>query len=185
MKKKFMLITLWIVARIRLKLERRFFKRRSPKGWEELEELDNWRNAFSLDSDSFDYVINRLPYKSDAMQGFLDYSFPIDRPDYFFKNLPYGRDCDDWTRIWCAYCNYHNQVCEEWIVTTQRHPFKNSHFVAVVHEDEGYRLLDYHRWNLKPTVEDAVASVCDHWTIFDPENILAVKYKVWIPKKGE
>ena len=179
--KKIMLAILWIVTRIRLWLEPWFFKKRAPKGWEELDDLDNWRDALELDSDSFDYVINRLPYKSDAWQGFLDYSFPIDKPEYFFKDLPYGRDCDDWTRIWCAYYCHHSRVCEEWVITTTKHPFKNSHFVAVVHEDDGFRLLDYHRWGLSPTVEQAVASVCDHWSTFDPDNLLAVKYKVWTP----
>lgn len=181
MRKRIAEFILLIVARIRLKMEKRFFKHRSPKDWEELEDLENWNDVRDLDSDSFDYVINRLPYKSDAMQGFMDYSFPIDKPEYFFKNLPYGRDCDDWTRVWCSYCKYHKQVVEEWIVTTIRHPFKDSHFVAVVHEDNGFRLLDYHRWNLKPTVEQAVASVCDHWTSYDPENLLAVRYKTWTP----
>ena len=175
------LFILTLIARLRLMLEPWLFRRRSPKNWEELDDMESWRGAFDLDADSFDYVINHLPYRSDAFQGFLDYSFPIDRPDYFFKDLPYGRDCDDWTRIWCAYCNYHKKVAEEWIVTTKHHPFRNSHFVAVVHEDEGFRLLDYHRWELKPTVEQAVASLCDHWTTFDPANILAVRYKIWTP----
>lgn len=181
MRKRVRLFILWLISRLRLKLEAGFFKRRSPKGWEELEDLENWRDVFDLDSDSFDYVINKLPYKPDAMQGFLDYSFPIDHPEYFFKDLPFGRDCDDWARIWCAYYLAHKKVVEEWIVTTTARPFKDSHFVAVVHEDDGYRLLDYRRWNLKPTVEDAVASLCDHWTTFDPENLLAVRYKTWIP----
>lgn len=181
MSKKFKLFGLWLASKIRWRLESRLFRRRAPKNWIDLEDLDNWNDVRFLDSDSFDFVINRLPYKPDAMQGFLDYSFPIDKPEYFFKNLPYGRDCDDWSRIWCAYYNWWGKVCEEWIVTTTDHPFKNSHFVAVVHEDDGYRLLDYHRWELKPTVEQAVASLCDHWTTFDPENLLAVRYKVWIP----
>lgn len=176
-----MTFILKIVAMLRLLLEKHFFKHRAPKDWEELEDLDNWRDVFDLDSDSFDYVINQYKYKPDAMQGFLDYSFPIDRPEYFFKDLPFGRDCDDWTRVWCAYCNYHKQVVEEWIVTSKKHPFKNSHFVAVVHEDEGYRLLDYHRFGLWPTVESAVASLCSHWTIYDPDSMIAVRYKVWIP----
>ena len=175
-------LILQMVAFLRLKMEARFFKRRAPKNWQDLPDLVNWRDAFDLDSDSFDYTINRLPYKADAWQGFLDYSFPIDHPEYFFKELPYGRDCDDWTRIWCAYCNYHGLVCEEWIVTTTDHPFKDSHFVAVVHEDKGYRLLDYHRYRLWPTVEAAVASLVDHWTTYNPDNLLMVRYKVWTPK---
>lgn len=181
MRSRLMNMVLWLVAKLRLALEGFFFKRRSPKNWQELEDIENWNEVRDLDSDSFDYVINQMQYKADAMQGFLDYSFPIDKPQYFFKDLPYGRDCDDWTRVWCAYCLYHRQVVEEWIVTTTAHPFKESHFVAVVHEDNGYRLLDYHRWELKPTVEDAVASLCNHWTTYDPANLLAVRYKVWTP----
>lgn len=172
-------LILKIVAWLRLCLEPRFFKARAPKGWEELQDLENWREVFDLDPDSFDYVINKLPYKADAWQGFLDYSFPIDRPEYFFKDLPYGRDCDDWTRIWCAYCRHHGIVCEEWIVTTKEHPFKHSHFIAVAHEDEGFRLLDYNRWKLWPTVESAVASLCEHWTTYNPDNLIAARYKVW------
>ena len=84
MKKRLMLAVLWIVARLRLKLERFFFRRRSPKNWQELADLENWLEVRDLDSDSFDYVINRLPYKPDAMQGFLDYSFPVDQPQYFY-----------------------------------------------------------------------------------------------------
>lgn len=170
-----------IVAKLRLLFEGFLFKLHAPKNWEKLPDIIDWKKAFLLSAEGFDKEINSLPYRWDRWKGFLDFSFPIEHPEYFFKELPFGRDCDDWARIWSAYCRYHGLVCEEWIVTTKNHPFTKSHFVSVVHENGKYRLLDYHRWDVCDTAEDAVKSVCGHWTTYTPENIVMARYRVWKP----
>ena len=171
-----------VIAGLRWKLEGWFFKRRAPKNWQDLDDIMNWREAIALDERSFDFLINGMEYKSDPIKGLMDYSFPINKPEYFFKKLPFGRDCDDWARIWSAYYRFHHKVVEEWIVTTTKHPFKDSHFVAVVHEGDKFRLLDYSRWGLRDSAKEAVQSIGGHWEKYALDTLLAVRYHTWRPE---
>lgn len=182
MKKRFYLIALTIVAMIRRALESFLFKKWAPKNWEDLEDYEGSSTAFMLDEVAFDMYINGLPYLADPHGGLLDYSFPIDHPEYFFKKLPHGRDCDDWARIWSAYYRFHGKIVQEWIITTTTHPFKDSHFVAVLCDKGKYTLLDYSRWGSYDTPEDAVSAVCNHWERYSMEELIAVKYTTWGPK---
>ena len=132
----------------------RLFKVRN---WKDLPDLMKWDDLKVLNPTSFSQKINTLDYKWDPIKGLLDHSFPLDCPEYFFKDLPSGRDCDDWARIWVCYYLYKHYSVEEWIVTTKNHPFTNSHFVAVVKDTGGYRLLNYRRSNKAYlTVEEAL-----------------------------
>lgn len=127
------------------------------KKWQDLPNLMNWDELKLLNPTTFSQKINTLDYKWDPIKGLLDHSFPLDCPEYFFKDLPSGRDCDDWARIWVCYYSYKKYEVEEWVVTTKKHPFTSSHFVAVVKDINGYRLLNYSRSNnTYATAEEAL-----------------------------
>lgn len=133
------------ICRLRRIFEKLFFKLFAPSDWESLPDLARWEDVRELSPTEFDRVINSYPYLSDRYHGLLDCSHSVDTPQYFFKDLPYARDCDDWARIWAAYYLYHGREVQEWIVTNRKHPFTKSHSVAIVRDTEGYRLLNYRR----------------------------------------
>lgn len=176
-------LVLWLASRVRLVLERPMFRRTSPKGWEELDDVDNWVNALALDEVSFDHCINELPYRIHANKRFLDYSFPFDKPEYFFKDLPYGRACEDWARIWSIYWIGQGKVAEEWIVSSRKGLFKYAHFVSILHDDNGFRLADYYLSGYLPSVEECIKLVSRHWDTdaYDDGKIIAVRYRTWKP----
>ena len=150
-------LLLKIILKIRLLLEKRTFKNFAPAEWENLPDLDKWDEVKNLNPSQFDWKINSYKYKSDKFSGLLDNTHPLDKPQYFFKDLPYARDCDDWARIWVQYYLYWGCDVQEWVVTNRKHPFTKSHFVAVVKDVQGWRLLNYKRYPLQhPTPEDAL-----------------------------
>lgn len=152
-----MTFLLKIILMFRRALENKLFKKFAPKDWENLKDLDNWDEVKNLNPSQFDWKINSYKYKSDKLSGLLDNSHPLDKPQYFFKDLPDGRDCDNWSRVWVQYYLNRGNEVQEWVVTNKKHPFKDSHFVAVVKEDDGWRLLNYKRYSsVHPTPEDAL-----------------------------
>ena len=154
----FMLKLILILRRI---FEKALFDKFAPKNWRDLPDLDDWNKVKELSASQFDWKINAYKYQSDQLAGLLDNSHPLDEPQYFFKDLPYARDCDNWSRVWVQYYIYHGKECQEWVVTNKKHPFKKSHFIAVVKDDEGWRLLNYHRYPMQhETPEEAIADIC-------------------------
>ena len=151
-----------LILKLRWHFEKKAFDSFAPKGWEDLPDLDKWEDVRDLNPSQFDWKINSYKYKSDKLSGLLDNSHPLDKPQYFFKDLPYARDCDDWSRIWASYYLYHGKEVQEWVVTNKKHPFTYSHFVAVVKDDGGWRLLNYKRYpKVHATPEDAINDISD------------------------
>ena len=178
-----MLFILKLILAIRRNLEKKTFESFAPVNWQSLPDLDKWEDVRELNPSQFDWKINSYKYKSDKLSGLLDNSHPLDQPQYFFKDLPYARDCDDWSRIWISYYLYHKKECQEWVVTNKKHPFTYSHFVAVVKEDGGWRLLNYKRYpKVHPTPEDAINDISD-WNGGDyaPAVRLQAMYKAYTP----
>ena len=146
MNKKFMNFLLDLVVKVRGIIEPLTWKLFSHKDWESLEDLGSFDDIKDLSPKEFSKSINTFDYKYDPINGLLDYSFPFDKPQYFFKNLPWGRDCDDWARIWSIYYNRKGVPVQEWVVTEKEHPFTKSHFIAVAKEEDGWHLLNYNRY---------------------------------------
>lgn len=160
------------------------FEKFAPSNWESLPDLDKWEEVRELNPSAFDWKINSYKYKSDKLSGLLDNSHPLDKPQYFFKDLPYARDCDNWSRVWVQYYLYHGKEVQEWCVTNKKHPFTKSHFVAVVKEDENqYRLLNYNR---SSSVHDSAENALNDlqgWNSsdYDQEVRLQALYKTYKP----
>ena len=173
-----------IVCKLRKFFEKHLFDLFAPKNWEQLPDLDKWGRVRELLPENFSNEINKYPYQSDRIFGLFDCSHPVDKPQYFFKDLPYARDCDDWSRVWVAYYLYHGKEVQEWLVTNKNHPFTRSHFVAVVKEAEGYRLLNYYRYPAThPTPEEALDDL-ELWNgdTYSKENRLQCLYNVYKPE---
>jgi len=183
MKDNIMTSLLKVVLFFRRKLEEKTFKWFSYEDWERLPDLDAWEKVKDLSPSQFDWKINSYKYKSDRLAGLLDNTFPLDKPQYFFKDLPYARDCDDWARIWAAYYLHHGKEVQEWVVTNKRHPFTKSHFIVVVKDDEGWRLLNYKRYPMQhPTPEKAIEDIAG-WNSGDYDDDVRIQalYKSYTP----
>ena len=178
-----MTLILKLILALRKIFEKVLFDNLAPKNWESLPDLDKWDDVKELNPSQFDWKINSYKYKSDRLSGLLDNSHPVDKPQYFFKDLPYARDCDDWSRIWVSYYLYHKKEIQEWVITNKNHPFTKSHFVAVVKDDDGYRLLNYNRYTAcHPTPEDAIRDI-NGWNSGDYNDAVRLQacYKVYRP----
>lgn len=178
-----MTLILKLILALRKIFEKVLFDNFAPKNWESLPDLDKWNDVKELNPSQFDWKINSYKYKSDQLSGLLDNSHPVDKPQYFFKDLPYARDCDDWSRIWVSYYLYHKKEIQEWVVTNKNHPFTKSHFVAVVKDNDGYRLLNYHRYTAcHPTPEDAIRDI-NGWNSGDYNDAVRIQacYKIYKP----
>ena len=186
MKARVKLAILWVACRIRRFGEFRRFRRNAPMNWTELDDVCQWRTCLALSDIAFDMTINALPYLPHPEKRFLDGTFPIVWGFYFFKNLPYGRACEDWARVWSLWAVANGKVAEEWVVSSDRGVFKKYHFVTIIHDEGGYRLCDYHISGvLYPTVEDALRAVNDQWETeaYSPEHMIATRYRTWKPDR--
>lgn len=136
-----------------------------PKDWEKLPDLDKWEDVRDLSPSAFSRLINgfKYTYNWDKLRGLLDNSQPLDKPQFFFKDLTTDRDCDNWARIWSSYYTYHNIPVQEWIVTNTKHPFTQSHFVAVANEGDGWRLLNYVRYDKTHTSPECAIADIKTW----------------------
>ena len=176
--KKFLNLILSIVVRIRAIIEPITWKLISPKNWESLEEMENFDELKNLSPEDFSKAINKFEYKFDPILGLFDYSFPLDKPQYFFKNLPWGRDCDDWARIWSIYYKNKGIPVQEWVITEKEHPFTKSHFIAVAKEEDGWHLLNYNRYPTgHETLEDAIDDIQGWNRGYYKESRLQSRYK--------
>lgn len=176
--KKFLNLILSIVVRIRAIIEPITWKLISPKNWESLEEMGNFDELKNLSPEDFSKAINKFEYKFDPILGLFDYSFPLDKPQYFFKNLPWGRDCDDWARIWSIYYKNKGVPVQEWVITEKEHPFTKSHFIAVAKEEDGWHLLNYNRYPTgHETLEDAIDDIQGWNRGYYKESRLQSRYK--------
>ena len=176
--KKFLNLILSIVVRIRAIIEPITWKLISPKNWESLEEMGNFDELKNLSPEDFSKAINKFEYKFDPILGLFDYSFPLDKPQYFFKNLPWGRDCDDWARIWSIYYKNKGIQVQEWVITEKEHPFTKSHFIAVAKEEDGWHLLNYNRYPTgHETLEDAIDDIQGWNRGYYKESRLQSRYK--------
>lgn len=168
-----------LFAVIRKLIEPLTWKWFQPKDWQNLEDVKKWDDVKDLSPEEFSKVLNEFEYKYDKISGLLDNTQPVTEPQYFFKNLTSDRDCDNWARQWVIYYKYHNIPCQEWIVTNKKHPFTNSHLIAVANEGDGWRLLNYYRYPMThDTAEEAVADIGSSLSYQDGERLQCL-YRDW------
>ena len=168
-------------AWLRRLFESKTWKWFQPKGWENLKDIMLWDDVKDLPPEQFSDVLNQFNYKYDKYSGLLDNTHPIDKPQYFFKELTTDRDCDNWAREWVAYYKYHNMPAQEWIVTNRKHPFTKSHLIAVANEGDGWRLLNYSRYpQAHDSVEGAIEDIKDFNSgVYSEDNRLQCLYRDW------
>ena len=100
-------------------------------------EWDKWRR-FSMED--FSRMINRFPYKSDPLGGLSDYTGSFEH--FIDPTIRYGRDCDDFARMWTLWGIYNGYTAIEVIVTSKRF-FKDAHYVTLLFDGVQYTLCNY------------------------------------------
>lgn len=132
----------------------------------------------------FENYINDFTYRSDKLSGLFDMSFPMDKPEYFFADLDWGRDCDDYARIWAIYLKGTGEwdAIKEYIVLDINNPFFSAHVVATARNkaDGKYYLFNYKMFGPYANEETAVKGcITDRNTSFEyKENTFTyIKYK--------
>lgn len=164
-----------LLAKIRLVIEPFMFKKFSQK----LEAYENkrWEESKKLSIQDFDKYINTFEYLPDKWGGFLDMSFPVNEPGYFFTDLDWGRDCDDFARIWALYLKEHGwSEITEVIVTTLKHPIGDAHVITVAKKDNKYYLFNYEQYGVFNTFDEAVWYMTA-WERYPVDKLIWVKYK--------
>lgn len=125
------------------------------------EAKDRWQMFKGLPMLAFDKEINdeeRYPYKRDSLKGIVDSTFSIKHPDYFFRDLRRGRDCDDWARVWTLWAHENGHESTELVVVDPRRPMKR-HAVAVIKVENKYWLANYHAYGLYTSLEEAMSTM--------------------------
>lgn len=166
-----------LVASAYLKIRKIFERRVFEVLTKEYVEDKNFKEYFKLDIEEFSDKINSYEYKPDLVRGLLDSSFPEDKPEYFFSEVTYGRDCDDWSRVWKIYLELNDwKEVTEVCVLSKDNPFKTAHFITVAKKDEFYYCFNYVYTGKKHcTFEKAVKEVTG-WNIYDEDNLVYIKY---------
>jgi len=80
-------------------------------------------------------------YKSDPAKGAFDFTF-LDPKFFFWDELPYGRDCDDFSYMWYLWARFNNQLAYQYVVVPNI-DIKKSHAVTVTSIGGHYILYDY------------------------------------------
>ena len=174
MNKKVAIVLLKIYSPIRKILEKFMFKKFSQK----LEyETKRWENAKLMSIKEFGEYINSFEYLSDKGKGLFDMSFPVDKPEYFFSELKWGRDCDDFARIWGLYLKYNGwEEVKEVIVTNSKKFFSKSHVVLIAKKDNEYWLFNYAQYGPFNTFDEAVKDL-HRWPSYEADTLVWTKYR--------
>lgn len=187
MNKSFVKFCLLIYSKIRKLAEKVMFNMFGQK----TEKNGKWEEVKNLGIYDFETVINRYPYKPDPLGGALDISFPESNPDYFFSELDYGRDCDDYARIAALYLLYHCDLYDEIkevIVLDYDKPFKSAHVVTTYRSKASGKYYLFNYWVSGPydTFDETVKGCITHSTTsykYKEDKFIYKVYKEYGEKK--
>lgn len=133
-----------------------------------------WAVFKNLPMQEFSDKINSYEYKPDLGEGLVDYA--RDNPNAFFDNLTFGRDCDDWARLWKHWGIHNGYTVQEVIISTKQHVVKDAHVVCVLEKDNSYWMCDYKPYGAYASLEQAVEGIPDHWKKYTHENMVYELY---------
>ena len=143
-----------------------------------------WDLAKAMDINDFDNYINTFEYKSDKAMGLFDMVFPLDKPEYFFADLKWGRDCDDFARIWAIYLKRTGdwESIKEQIVLDSNKPFSSAHVILTAKNKntDKYWLFNYKMLGPYDNEEKAVKGcITDRTTsyVYKEETFLWTTYR--------
>ena len=134
---------------------------------------DKWDSIKDLSIDEFhkEIAVNaKYDYLSDLLGGVLDFS--PHQKNFFFLDRTTSRDCDNWSRMWKWYFEYHNIEHKE--IAMMDIKKKSAHAVTVAKFEDGWELFDY-----RPTQnrEESIDKALEN-------NVVGYDEFVWVVLKG-
>ena len=130
-------------------------------------------SVFNCTVEEFSNKLSTKNYRYDPLKGAIDYTAS---PDSFFKTKKWGRDCDDWARMWLTYGKLNGYKGYEIVVANKTCVFKHAHVVTVLVKDDKYILCNYKPYYGFTSVEEAVTSLESN-SHFDKNLIWAISKK--------
>lgn len=117
----------------------------------------------SLSEQNFRNKIMSFPYKADPLKGLIDFTFK-DARFFFWRDLPLGRDCDDFASMWNLYHKANGRKSSIYIVFPDL-KVQQSHAVCIVEGDEEYTMYDYRNKYSDKNLDQLMFSYYDSKTI--------------------
>lgn len=141
---------------------------------------DKSLGEFNKTMEDFSKRIDSFPYKSDLAGGLIDY---VARPDEFFdETRTYGRDCDDWARIWSIWGSLHGYKATEWIICDPRKMFSTMHVFTTLEKEGKYYLANYGYRGPFSTEKDALKDL--NRVPSYSGDVIIIKSKEILPKES-
>ena len=114
---------------------------------------DKWESVKNLSMEKFSEMLLSYPYKSDPFFGAIDYS--LINPNYFFIEKDYGRDCDDFARMWWLWAIHNKKTPVYEVVIVERTKITSAHVITIIKESENkYLLFDYKPVGVFSSIEE-------------------------------
>lgn len=123
--------------------------------------IDFERDLVPLSRDEFKEKITSYQYISDPGKGALDFTF-LDPKFFFWDELPYGRDGDDFSYMWYLWARFNGTIAYQYIIIPD-FDLKKAQAVTIAKIGSFYTLYDYHK-------EYKSDSISDLMSVFFDEN---------------
>lgn len=132
-------------------------------------------NTFKINNMyEFSKIINNYPYVFDGIRGLID---KTESAEHFFdKDIKYGRDCDDWARMWSYWGIYNGYKPTEYIVLNPKHPFSTAHVITALEKDGEFVLCNYSPIKLGFKNIDEIMEYMKRYSSYK-DGLLYVKYQ--------
>ncbi len=134
-----------------------------------------WKDVKYYNMYKFSQWVNSFPYLSDRFHGLFDKTEDFEH--FADTKSAYGRDCDDFARMWTLWGLYNGYTVYEAIVAKNKFPFK-FHVVTILEKYGEYRLCDYKNYGPFNSIEDCKQQLCENWSSYTMDNIIFVYWKV-------
>jgi hypothetical protein len=121
---------------------------------------------------AYSKLINSYPYKSDPLQGRMDFTY-LD-PDMFFIPREEARDCDDFAHMWQLWCEENGYIATQYYVYDWIKGHE-AHMTCVAKKDGKYWLLDYTPTGPSDTIEGAWEVLIEKYN-YDRDKFFFLKY---------
>lgn len=124
---------------------------------------EKWIHVRDLNKYDFAAVLQNYPFRMDLAGGLFDFS--PQEEDFFFLSRERNRDCDNWSRMWFYWAQYHNYPVWE-IAIINGWDITSAHMITVFQDRDGYNLCNY-------TIVDQYSSLEEAVEVFQEKRLTA------------
>lgn len=131
-----------------------------------------WSEVRDYDMDEFSRWVNKFPYKSDKLNGLWDRTYGFDH--FIDETVEYGRDCDEWARMWLIWSIWNNYEAHEVIVANRSIRNMKPHMVTIITTGPAYYLCDYKAYGPFEYPYDLLNSMAKRWSAYSEDSLWVV-----------